>query len=266
MTTGRDLAIALMEEVRFADALPILKQEIVNSPRDWRLLYMAGQCCRFLNQIEQATSYFTEAATLEKNDAGLYLALGISFQLGHRYAEAVTALGQSIEIDPDYELGYNSLALTQKRMGEFDEALQNFGGGIEALARRIVKSMRNDPASINRPLFITGHQLWVEYACYGGLYLCCRDGLECMAWPTASQAEEEERTRRHLGLYWSDSSDAGDGKKCRVYLPNFFNTFAFALRESGSYANLIGNKATVLEILGEAEGAQKLLAEAKEFS
>jgi tetratricopeptide (TPR) repeat protein len=226
---------------------------------------MAGQCCRFLNDIEGAISYLTQAAAIEKNDASLYLALGISLQLAHRYPEAVASLLRSLEIDPDCELAFNSLALTQKRMGEFDKAVKNFDGGTKALARRIVKGMRNDPASIIHAHFMTTHLLWAECAYFGGAYLCVLDGIERMAWPTGAQAEEEERNQRHRGLYWMDHNDT-DGKRCRAFLPNFFNAFAFALKESGSYVHLIGNKATVLEILGNAEEAHKLLTEAQEFS
>src|SRR5947207_3125506 len=57
--------------------------------------------------------------------------------------KAIMAFRRAIEIDSDYELAYNSLALTQRTSGELDKALYNYDAGAKALARRIVKAMRN---------------------------------------------------------------------------------------------------------------------------
>src|SRR5438309_2877381 len=73
-------------------------------------------------------------------------------QVNRSTAEEHKALGRciesaghrrAIEIDSDYELAYNSLALTQRTSGELDKALYNYDAGAKALARRIVKAMRN---------------------------------------------------------------------------------------------------------------------------
>jgi len=260
-----DLAIASMRNGEYGRALPVFRQEIQKRPSDWTLLYMAGQCCRFLNNIDQAISYLTDAAALKQDDPAVWLALGISLQLDRRYKAAVEALLHSIEADGDYELAYNSLALTQKRMGQLDKAVSNFDAGMKALSRRILKSMRNDPANTIHKHFSSTHHLWIEYATYAGLYLCSlEDGIDRMAWPTGAEAEEEERTERHQGLYWADQRDA-EGKRLRLFLPNFFNTFAVALKESGSYSQLAGNKGTVIESLGGVEEAKALFMEANEF-
>lgn len=260
-----DLAIAFMRNGQYGRALPVLQREIQKSPANWNVLYMAGQSCRFLDNINQAILYLTDAAALKQDEPAVWLALGISQQLDRRYGAAVESLRRSIEADSDYELAYNSLALTQKRMGQFDKAIANFDAGIKALSRRLVKCMRNDPANAIRKHFRSTHNLWTEHAMYGGIYLCSQeDGIDGIAWPTGAQAEEEERTERHRGLYWADQRD-GERKRCRLFLPNFFNTFAVSLKQSGSYAQLAGNMGTVIESMGEAKEAAKLLAEASEF-
>lgn len=260
-----DVAIAFLRNGQFGHALPVLQREIQKTPANWNLLYMAGQCCRFLDNINQAVLYLTDAAALKQDEPAVWLALGISQQLDRRYAAAVESLLRSIEADSDYELAYNSLALTQKRMGLLDKARANFDAGLKALSRKVVKCMRNDPANPIDKHFRSTHNLWTEYAVYGGLYLCSQeDGIDEISWPTGAQALEEERTKRYGGLYWTDQRDA-ERKRCRLFLPNFFNAFAVSLKKSGSYAQLAGNMGTVIESMGEAKEAAKLLAEASEF-
>ena len=85
-----------------------------------------------------------------------------------------------------------------------------------------------------------------------------------MAWPTGEQALEEERTEKHGGLYWIDV--ANDKKETvRLFLPNYFNTFRESLRKDSAYANLTGNRGTVLELLGRHEEARQHFDEATEF-
>jgi hypothetical protein len=50
-----------------------------------------------------------------------------------------------------------------------------------------------------------------------------------------------------------------------MFLPNYFNTFREALRQDTTYANLIGNRGTVLALLKRDSEAKDHLAEAEEF-
>ena len=50
-----------------------------------------------------------------------------------------------------------------------------------------------------------------------------------------------------------------------MFLPNYFNTFQAALRDDATYSNLMGNRGTVLELLGRNEEASEHFDEAKEF-
>src|SRR5450759_3233688 len=142
-----DPAIALMKGQRFGEALSLLRRAIDQDPSQWNAWYMAGQCCRFLDDFDGAIEHLSRAADLKRDEAPIFLALGIAFQLSTQWDDAIEAFRRAIEIDSDYEPAYNSLALTQKKRGEVDKALHNYDAGAKALARRIVKAMRNNRSS-----------------------------------------------------------------------------------------------------------------------
>ena len=47
--------------------------------------------------------------------------------------------------------------------------------------------------------------------------------------------------------------------------PNYFNTFCARLRADPLYANLVGNRSTVLRLMGNIEQADQHLKEAEDF-
>jgi tetratricopeptide (TPR) repeat protein len=265
---GQDLvdrAIELVRGQRFGEGLFLLRQVIDQDPSSWNAWYLAGQCCRLLNDIDGAIAHLTRAAELGADQASVFLALGIALQLRARWDDALEALRRAIEIDPDYELAYNSLALTQKKVGELDKALHNYDSGAKALARRIVKAMRNSPASPILKHRDTTGKLWLEHAVFGTLYLSSSaEGVRSIAWPTGEQVIEEERTEKHGGLYWIDLPN-DEKETVRLFLPNYFNTFRESLRKDSAYANLTGNRGAVLELLGRQEEARQHFDEATEF-
>jgi tetratricopeptide (TPR) repeat protein len=260
-----DKAIEQMQAQRFGEALPLLRRAIEADPSQWNAWYMAGQCCRFLNDIDGAIAHLGRAAELKRDEAPVFLALGIAHQLRSQWADAVEAFRQAITIAPDYELAYNSLALTQKKAGALDKALHNYDAGAKALARRLVKATRNGRNSPILKHRDTAGTLWIEHAMYAGLYLASSaNGISGIAWPTGEQAMEEERTEEHAGLYWVDLPQQ-QGETTRLFLPNYFNTFRESLRHDAAYANLIGNRGTVLELLGRHDEARQHFDEATEF-
>jgi tetratricopeptide (TPR) repeat protein len=226
---------------------------------------MAGQCCRFVNDIDGAIKHLSFAAKLNGNEAPIFLALGMAFQLGNQWNDAIDKFRRAIEIDPDHELAYNSLAFTQKKCGQLDNALHNYDAGVKALVRRLVKSMRNNRKS---PIFKHRElmdSLWVEYVSYGALYLASStDGIKSVAWLTGAQAMEEEKTEKHAGLYWIDVSNENK-EISRLFLPNYFNTFRELLKREAAYSTLIGNRGTILDLLGQHDEAYKHYCEANEF-
>ena len=255
----------LMDSKRWGEALPLLRQAIDDEPTDWARWYMAGQCCRFTDDLDGAIRYLTRAAELKSDESGIFQGLATALQRRGRLNEAGTAYGRALEIDPEYVVAYIGLALTQQLTGDLDKAVHNYDSGLKALARRIAKSMRNDRSNPILEARATVGQRWIEQAAYGALWLVSvTPDIETMAWPTDESAREEERGKRHEGLYWVDEMDLPN-KGVRLFLPNYFNTFQEQLRRNRSYSDLVGHRGTALELLGNAEEAQQHFQEATEF-
>jgi hypothetical protein len=83
-------------------------------------------------------------------------------------------------------------------------------------------------------------------------------------WPTGEIAERDARTQEFRGWYWQDHLDA-ERKLTRLFLPNYFNTFCVRLRADSLYAKLVGNRSTVLRLMGNVEEADQHLQEAEDF-
>jgi Tfp pilus assembly protein PilF len=66
---------------------------------------------------------------LEPRQPSVLLALGVARQLNGEYAAAIDALRLALEIDPDFAAAYNTLAMTQKRMGANENAAHNYDEG-----------------------------------------------------------------------------------------------------------------------------------------
>lgn len=263
--TLNERAYTLIQGQRYADALKVLEHSLALAPDDGESWHLAGQCRRALNDLDGAIACHEQAAELLAESPPIFLALGIALQLQERWQEAIRAFARAIEIDPDYELAYNSLALTQKKCGEPEKSLHNYDAGAKALARRIVKSMRNERTNPILPDHDGAGTLWVEHAGYAALYLSCSaEGIDGIAFPTAELAAQEARTHAHEGLFWTDESQE-DRQRIRLYLPNYFNAFHDALRRDTRYSTLIGNRGTVFRMLGNLEEARLHENEAMEF-
>lgn len=261
-----DQALCLIQGKHFAEALHVLEHSLTLTPDNGETWHLAGQCRRALNDLDGAIACHARAAELLVDSSSVFLALGIALQLRDQWEEAIRAFARAIEIDPDFELAYNSLALTQKKCGELDKSLHNYDAGAKALARRISKSMRNERTNPILPHPDAVGTLWVEHAGYAALYLACdAEGIDGIAFPTAELVAQEARTHAHEGLYWTDQNQDG-GKRIRLYLPNYFSAFHDALRRDTRYSTLIGNRGTVLELLGRSEEAQQHMDEADQFA
>ena len=261
----RDRAIDLMKSGNYRAALASLNALLEKDASDWSLLYMAGQCARFTNDVPLAVRCLKRAAQLNQTEPQLFLALGIAHQLSGQFRESEDALRKALELDADMESAYNSLGITQKKMGELDLATHNLEEGLRALSRRIARTMSNQRESSILPHPGVLGTRWTQLAINGGTYICARQtDISRFAWPTGEQAIQEARTKAHAGLFWIDSVDAS-GSKTRLFLPNFFNTFCACLRKEQIYVNILQNLGTVLDLRGEHSEAKACFSEAEEF-
>ena len=263
--TMRDKAIQLVQEGKFNEALVLFRSVIEEDPTDWNAVYLAGQCCRYMGNYDKAIDYLRRATELNSIEKSVWLALAIAYQLNENWDNAIKAIKRAFEIDPDYVPAFNTLAMTQKRMGQLEKADHNYDAGAKALARCIVKDMSNSSDSLIIPIRSSRNDLWLEYALYVALLAAIEDHIESIATPNSEMAMAEERTQKHKGLFWIDQ-EGQDGKTFRLFLPNYFNTFQTTLRSDRTYSELMGNRGLVLEMLGQQKDADKHFQEPEDFS
>jgi tetratricopeptide (TPR) repeat protein len=263
MSKQSEEVLALITSGRFDEAGP-LAVALEKYPSDWHDHYVVGQYFRFARDYPKACANLSRADELAPRQPPVLLALAIARQLNAEYASAIDALRLALEIDPDYAIGYNTLAMTQKLMGDFEKAAHNYDEGAKALARGIARSLKNAGSSPRLPIGRSRTQLWSNYAAVGALYLVAHASVDRFAWPTGEMAERDERTREFRGWYWHDSIDI-EQKLTRLYLPNYFNTFYNMLRVDSLYANLVGNRSTVLRLIGNIEESDQHLLESEDF-
>lgn len=259
-------AAVLLQERKYESAEALLRKVTAVEPQNWNALYLTGQCRRFRGDFHGAIELFQKAIDLQNDQSPVFQALGIAYQLAECWDEAIAALQRAIELEPDNELAYNSLGVTQRKMGAYEEALQSYDAGATALTRRLAKTLHNTRASQVAEGRPANALFWTEYALAGAKALMpFGAGSGRIARLTPEKAEQEERTHAHEGLYWIDVPSVQRGD-VRVLLPNYFHTMRALLELDLAYADLIGNRGTVLDLLGRSDEAHQHFDEASEFA
>ena len=178
---------------------------------------------------------------------------------------SIEALARALDIDQDFELAYNSLAMTQKYLGEYEKAVHNYDQALKAFTRKGVRSMKNSRDNPIIPFEEIPFQLWIEYASYGSLFAATlEEDIQYLVLPTGEEAVEEERTRKHAGLFWT-TAPTRDGALALRVLPNYYNTFCEIIKGNTSYFIPLGNRGTVLKLLGRDDEAEMHFCEARFF-
>lgn len=235
------------------------------TPGDWYVWYGAGQCARFLGRIGEARALLARAAALDGRQTTVLLALGITEQLSGSYEEAVDTLVRAIDLDEDFAPAYNSLALTQRKMGELEKALHNYDAGTKALARTFVRALANEAGSRIVPFRMVQGERWLECAVFGAFFHASEVmPASGVSWLSGEQTKRALRSGEYGGLMYFDQPGA-EGTT-RVFLPNYFCSFQEYLRSGGIFANLIGNQGTCLDLLGRHEEAEAYFEEARDFA
>jgi tetratricopeptide (TPR) repeat protein len=263
MSKESEEALMLMRSGRLDEASQLAGTAVQRYPGDWHGHYTVGLCLRYARNYAMACAALAHANELAPGQPPVLLALAIARQLSAEYPAAIDAIRRALEIDPDYALAYNTLAMTQKLMGAYEKSAHNYEEGLKALSRVIVRSLHNAEDSPRLPPWQIRTNLWSEYAVFGATYLAIDSSIERLAWPTGEMAERDARTREFRGWYWQDSAEP---KRTRLFLPNYFNTFCSKLRDDSRYANFIGNRSTVLRLMGNIEEADRHLQEAEDFT
>jgi tetratricopeptide (TPR) repeat protein len=232
---------------------------------EWGSWQNIGRCYLLLGDNKRAVYYLKKTAELNPQEIPALMDLGVTLERANLNDEAIEIFVKVLEINPDYLSAYNSLALTQMKIGQFDYAQNNYESGIKTLARDLVKSLVNDRLNQILRTPDTQHNLWANYAMTAALYIASQDeNIKSVAFPTGETALREARTQAHEGLYWIDQRD-DKGNMTRMFLPNYFNTFFSLLSENRFYFRLIGSIGETLKHQGKYEEAKKHFAEADYF-
>jgi tetratricopeptide (TPR) repeat protein len=158
MPDQRDLAMNLMDQHKFSEAIPIFRHLIEANPNDWSLHYMVGQCYRYTKSYSDAVESLDKAASLKSDDARIYLALGIAHQLSGDFESAVKALEHTVELDPSFLSAYNSLGLTFKISGDFEKALEWYFRAANGIVSAAMKMVHIEPDKYLRDEVIDGEK------------------------------------------------------------------------------------------------------------
>jgi tetratricopeptide (TPR) repeat protein len=126
MSELSNAAVKLMVQGELAEALRLGRRAAREVPGDWHARYVLGQCLQHSNDLAGAIDELAEANRLSPKNPSVLLALGIARQLSGAYNGAIGALREALEIDRDFVAAMNSLAMTQKLMGEFEAADHNY--------------------------------------------------------------------------------------------------------------------------------------------
>lgn len=161
MPDQRDIAISLMHQQRFAEALPIFMGLMETNLNDWSLFYMAGQCFRFTNHVSEAVDALQRAAELNPGEAQVFLALGIACQLAEDYRSAISALEQAIHLNPSLFSAYNSIGLTYRKTGDFTKALEWYSRAAEGVVSVVTDEVHKDRERCFRDEIIDGKKTLV---------------------------------------------------------------------------------------------------------
>jgi tetratricopeptide (TPR) repeat protein len=194
----------LIKAQRYESALQLLLIRVRQAPTDWNAWYLAGQCYRFMGDLDNALRHLSRAADLNADSAPVFLALGITLQLMGHWTDSAQAFHQAIRIDGDYALAYNSLALTQRHSGDLERALHNYDEAARALARQIASGLHNRRDNTILKHDDTRGSIWLEYAMWAAVHLTAIANVSTIAWPTGRAAQREECTEEHQGLLWVD--------------------------------------------------------------
>jgi tetratricopeptide (TPR) repeat protein len=275
----RDTAHRLLQSGESEKAVHLLEQ--LGPECEWNDLFLLAQIHQLSGRLDKGLEYITSAINAGGNQYSEPLcSKGIILQKLGRYNEAIEAFKACAAVDSTYELMSNSLAMTQKLMGEYEKAAHNYWQGARQHFKNwITKSPNSSDTPLANRVTGTTHNIW--YKC---LFECMVENslsdetITGLQRPSRSTVKHDEVIRSVGGLFWTDMNtkdppiqqDAEDGTplllfcKRRVYHPNFYR-FMWWNCDHFFLSTVFGNRSTVLHELGQHEEAIHYEEEAVEL-
>ena len=147
-----------MKQQHFVDALSILLPVIEGDPHDWEAFYLAGQCCRFMQDFPSAVQFLAKANTLHQDDAEVLLALGIALQLNGQFQKAIQELEHAVRLEPTLISAYNSIGLTYRKLGRPNDALTWYSRAADTLLSMARAEVTRRPDLCYRDEIVNGER------------------------------------------------------------------------------------------------------------
>jgi tetratricopeptide (TPR) repeat protein len=258
-----DLGIEAMRAKEWGRASAFFIKSLDRQEDQAHVHYMLGQCYRFLENYDLSIKELFRATTLDGSHKEWFLALGIALQLNGKLDESLDAFRKSNMLDQDYDLAYNSAAITFRKQGDFEKAAMVYDMCIQAIIRKFLFSARNIPNQARAAFFDPRSYLHVNFTIQAMMEHAARTGVSNVQFPSGEMAASEQSEGRYGGLLWLDEdSDKGI---TRLYLPNCFDTVRLMLASERLYYMCLENKAQTLEELGQNDKAEECLKEASVF-
>jgi len=144
MESQKEVAIDLLKQQRYSEALSIFESLINSSPNDWNLHFLAGHCCRALNNLPQAVRFLENASILNQNEACIFLGLGIAEQLLGNFDKAIDSLEKAIGLDSTLMEPYNSLGITYRKIGNHRRAIECYKKALSLRIEEVNNEVHKD--------------------------------------------------------------------------------------------------------------------------
>lgn len=255
--------VAAMRSKDWCAASQYFTQSLEKNESQAHINYMLGQCFRFLEDYPTAFEKLSIATRMDSRHKEWFLSLGIALQLNEQLKESLDALRKANMLDKDYDLAYNSAAITFRKLGEFMKAVSVYDMCAEAIIRKFLFTARNIREQQPSVFFETGTSIYVDYTLKAMVEHSGRTGIDNVIFPTAELAATDYKERKYGGLLWIDEKTS-EGNR-RLYLPNCFDTVRSMLASSQLYYMCLENKSQALLELGEDTLSRECLKEASIF-
>lgn len=158
MTNQKDQAKSFMAQRHFGYALSILLPLTKSDPPDWEAFYLAGQCCRSMQDFPSAVLFLSKANTLHQDDAVVLLALGIALQLNGQLQKAIQELEHAVRLEPTLINAYNSIGLTYRKLGRPIDALNWYSRATDNMLSIALVEATRRPDLCYRDEIVNGEQ------------------------------------------------------------------------------------------------------------
>jgi len=125
------LGWALVNEKRFDEALPPLRQAVELTPDFGQAQFLLGCVLQRNSKFDEAAAHFRAALASDDSNAAAHLNLGTILLARREYPAAQREFDRVVELDPGNARVQASLAELYLRLRQFDEAIAHARRGVE---------------------------------------------------------------------------------------------------------------------------------------